>query len=72
MFPASTWTICSAWKRSFGYLTDPTVPGNSFHFVARDSSGAVVEGNSNAGHDYGNAGLTDDQRRALVEHMKML
>jgi cytochrome c peroxidase len=55
-----------------GYLTDPTAPGNSFHFVAHDASGAVVEGNSNAGHDYGNAGLTEDQRRALIEYLKTL
>jgi hypothetical protein len=55
-----------------GYLTDQSVPGNSFHYVARDASGAVVEGNANAGHDYGTAGLTEDQRRALIEYMKTL
>jgi hypothetical protein len=55
-----------------GYVTDSTAPGNSFHFITRDASGAVVEGNSNAGHDYGNAGLTEDQRRALIEYMKTL
>jgi mono/diheme cytochrome c family protein len=55
-----------------GYVTDQAAPGNSFHFVARDASGAVVEGNSNGGHDYGSAGMTEDQRRALIEYMKTL
>ncbi len=55
-----------------GYQPDPSAPGNTFHFIARDASGAVVEGNANGGHDYGNASLTDDQRRALIEYMKTL
>ena len=55
-----------------GYQPDSSAPGNTFHFVARDASGTVVEGNSNGGHEYGNAGMTDDQRRALVEYMKTL
>ena len=55
-----------------GYRSDPSAPGNSFHFMTRDAAGAVVEGNSNGGHDYGNADLTEDQRQALVEYMKTL
>jgi hypothetical protein len=31
-----------------------------------------LPGNSNAGHDYGNAGLSDADRWALVEYMKTL
>jgi hypothetical protein len=45
---------------------------NSFLFQARDAAGAVVQGNSNLGHDYGNAALTDDDRKALVEYMKVI
>ena len=29
-------------------------------------------GNSNAGHDYNNAGLSEEDRQALVEYMKSL
>lgn len=53
-----------------GYVTDPASPGNSFVFRTRDATGAVIPGNSNAGHDYGNAALSEDQRWALVEYMK--
>jgi hypothetical protein len=47
-------------------------PDNSFEFDARDKTGAPVDGNSNDGHDYGNATLSDDDRKALVEYMKTL
>ena len=53
-----------------GYVTGPS-PANSFRFVARDANGPVA-GNSNAGHDYGNAGLSDADRWALIEYMKTL
>ena len=39
---------------------------------ARDATGAPVQGNSNGGHDYGNAKLSDDDRWALIEYMKTL
>lgn len=53
--------------------------GNWFHFVARypqavpdSESGDFVDGNSNAGHDYGNKDLTPDERWELIEYMKTL
>lgn len=53
-----------------GYRTDQGAPGNGFLFQARDSAGQPIAGNSNAGHEYGAATLTERQRRALVEYMK--
>ena len=52
-------------------LGTPTTD-NSFLFETRDGAGRVIDGNSNAGHDYGNAWLTEDERWALVEYMKGL
>jgi len=43
---------------------------NSFVFNTRDASGQALAGNSNLGHDYGNAHFTEAQRWALVEYMK--
>ncbi|HEX6142110.1 MAG TPA: di-heme-cytochrome C peroxidase [Geminicoccaceae bacterium] len=54
-----------------GYRTEQSAE-NSFRFQAQDEAGEPIPGNSNAGHDYGNAGLTEAQRRALVEYMKSL
>lgn len=54
-----------------GYRTGPA-PQNSFRFQTHDEAGEPIAGNSNAGHDYGNASLTEEQRRALVEYMKSL
>lgn len=48
-----------------GYQTAPSA-ANSFRF---DTS---LAGNGNGGHDYGNAKLTEADRRALVEYMKTL
>jgi hypothetical protein len=45
---------------------------NSFVFNTRDAAGRVIDGNSNTGHDYGNAWLTEDERWALVEYLKGL
>ena len=62
-----------------GYVTDATnaqyqtprsAQENTFTFRTRDAGGNMVPGNSNAGHDYGNASLTEEQRWALVEYMK--
>ncbi|MBJ3761943.1 hypothetical protein ILP92_04170 [Maribius pontilimi] len=41
-------------------------------FTVRDTAGNIIPGNSNAGHDYGNAALTDEDRFALIEYMKGL
>ena len=54
-----------------GYITSEEA-ANSFEFRTRDDSGHMIPGNSNAGHDYDNAALTEQQRRALVEYMKTL
>lgn len=42
-----------------------------FRFAV-DGAGGSIPGNSNAGHDYGNAGFSDRQRSALVDYMKTL
>lgn len=47
-------------------------PENTFLFETRDGAGNIIDGNSNAGHDYGNAALTEQERRALVEYLKTL
>lgn len=41
-------------------------------FRVYDEAGNLIPGNSNAGHDYGNAELTDDERWAIVEYLKTL
>lgn len=50
-----------------GYVTT----GGGFELVTRQGN-AVIEGDSNAGHEYGAAGFTDEDRRALIEFMKSL
>jgi hypothetical protein len=55
-----------------GFKSDKATPGNEFRFRTQDDAGVTIEGNANAGHDYGNARLTEPQRRALVEYMKTL
>lgn len=53
-----------------GYKDEKSPYGSTFRTV--DAQGNPIKGNSNAGHDYGNAELTDNQRKALVEYMKGL
>jgi cytochrome c553 len=55
-----------------GQLLDTPTEDNSFVFNTRSPVGRVIDGNSNAGHDYGNAWLTEDERWALVEYLKGL
>jgi len=50
---------------------DERSPGGSL-FQVSDDHGNDIRGNSNLGHDYGNASFSDQQRRALVEYMKGL
>jgi hypothetical protein len=45
--------------------------GGRFEFVARQGK-RVVEGNSNAGHEYGAEKFSEEDRRALLEFMKTL
>ncbi len=46
--------------------------GNTFEFRAVDPTGTPIPGNSNLGHDYGNAALSPDDRRALIAYLKTL
>jgi hypothetical protein len=63
--------------KEVGYVTDER-PDNPFLFRTRDASGRVIDGNSNAGHEYGAVDLAGDDaaaeanRRALVEYLKTL
>ncbi|MBW4709967.1 hypothetical protein KX928_19460 [Roseobacter sp. YSTF-M11] len=50
-----------------GYVTT----GGDFELVTRQGN-RVVEADSNAGHDYGAADFSEEDRRALVEFMKTL
>lgn len=54
-----------------GYVTAAR-PDNPFLFRTRDLDGAMVAGNSNAGHDYGNAAFSEADRAALIAYMKTL
>ncbi len=47
-------------------------PDIRFVFNVRDENGAPIPGNFNSGHDYGNATLTEEERRDLVEYLKSL
>ncbi len=68
--PAQRVTTFNTGSREFdpknvGYVTAPSAD-NSFVFQTS------LDGNSNLGHDYGNAGLSDADRWALIEYMKTL
>jgi hypothetical protein len=54
-----------------GYVTTQSAE-NSFLFRTRDVDGAVIAGNSNAGHDYGSAQLMEEDRQALLAYLKTL
>ncbi|WP_431268646.1 hypothetical protein [Dankookia sp. P2] len=54
-----------------GYSTDPADPANRWRFVAREA-GLPKPGNDNAGHDYGNAALSDADCYAIIEYLKTL
>ena len=47
-------------------------PDSTLTFNVRDAAGAPIPGNSNAGHDYGNASLSDEDRLNLLEYLKSL
>lgn len=55
-----------------GYVDADPGDGRGFLLQTRDERGRMVEGNSNAGHEYGARGFSDRDRRALVEYMKSL
>jgi hypothetical protein len=54
-----------------GYVTAQSAE-NTFEFRSHDGNGRMIDGNSNAGHDYNNAALSEEDRQALVEYMKSL
>jgi hypothetical protein len=54
-----------------GYKTERSGE-NSFQFKTRDDASMPIPGNDNAGHDYGNAEFTDEDRKALIEYLKSL
>jgi hypothetical protein len=54
-----------------GFEYKDPCPAGTFKFVVSGKDGKPF-GNSNAGHDYGNAGFSDDDRYALIEYMKTL
>jgi hypothetical protein len=54
-----------------GYVTAQS-EDNAFLLETHDANGNPIDGNSNAGHDYSNAALTEDDRRALVEYLKTI
>ena len=54
-----------------GYVGTAQAPGNSFTFETH-RGGKPIDGNSNAGHDYGAASMTDEERWQIVEYMKSL
>lgn len=58
--------------QNVGYLT--TDPGNGMGFLFRvfDDASKAIEGNSNAGHEYGAADLSKADRQALIAYLKML
>ena len=54
-----------------GFVATPA-PDNPFVFQVKAADGSDVQGNSNQGHDYGNASLSEHQRLALVEYLKII
>lgn len=53
-----------------GYVDAPSPAGSWFSTTSPD--GSAIVGNSNLGHDYGNARFSDPDRNALVAYMKSL
>ena len=55
-----------------GFKTASGASGNSFEFRVQTAPGRLIDANSNLGHDYDNASLTDEQRYELIEYLKRL
>lgn len=53
-----------------GFVSDPDQ--NPFVFRARNDNGEPIPGNFNSGHEYGTSGLSEEDRRALLEYLKTL
>ena len=70
--PRSFWTGSRTFDaKNVGFVTTKG-NGNDFLFEARDADGHMIDGNSNAGHDYGASLLSEQDRDALVEYLKTL
>lgn len=54
-----------------GFVTTPSAE-NDFVFRVYDDNERLIEGNANAGHDYGNADLSEADRMALVAYLKII
>jgi len=54
-----------------GFVT-AAAADNPFVFQVKGADGSPVQGNSNQGHDYNNAALSEHQRLALVEYLKII
>ena len=59
-------------KVNVGYKWDAPDPVRSFRFQTQDANGQPIAGNSNAGHEYGAASFSEQDRRDLVEYLKTL
>lgn len=53
-------------------FTQAAQPDNWFTFNVMDENSKPIIGNSNAGHDYGVSGITEEQRLDLLEYLKSL
>ncbi len=53
--------------KDIGFVDQQGSRGRKFRV---SEGGKPIPGNSNSGHDYGNASFTDDDRYALIEYMK--
>ncbi|MDR3495382.1 MAG: di-heme-cytochrome C peroxidase [Ancalomicrobiaceae bacterium] len=54
-----------------GYVTGQSAE-NRFLFETRDASGRPLDGNANAGHDFGFGAFSDEDRFAIIEYLKSL
>jgi hypothetical protein len=67
--PTSFWTGSREFDPvKVGFVTDPG-GDNTFQFQVAGASGPI-QGNSNLGHDYGNAAMSDDDRWAIIAYIK--
>jgi hypothetical protein len=57
--------------KNMGFETAPSQE-TWFEFRTTGADGKPIDGNSNAGHDYGNSKFSDDDRYAIIEYLKTL
>lgn len=61
-----------AYDRTKACKTQSPPPAGRSVYYTQDDRGQPIDGNSNAGHDYGSAAMSEAGRKALVEYMKTL